>query len=213
MLTAFSKNGGCDQNDATYVSFLNETNCPISSHLFTDPPILNTMKYHVLLLIGVTPFLQLSAESSGPELDNKLKAIMQLYESNKAAVSAELNELKASNEALTRANVDLFKELNKSHDRIKQLEKENALLKTALEQRTKDALRNTGNRSSSTNGKDRLNLNTATADELAALPVIDTALAAQIVLSRPFVSIDEIAAIQHFDSTALKQFAALVTIE
>ncbi len=138
---------------------------------------------------------------------------MQLYESNKAAVSAELNELKASNEALTRANVDLFKELNKSHDRIKQLEKENALLKTALEQRTKDALRNTGNRSSSTNGKDRLNLNTATADEMAALPVIDTALAAQIILSRPFVSIDEIAAIQHFDSTALKQFAALVTIE
>lgn len=154
------------------------------------------MKFIGLLLLGVSPMLPLVGQNSSPNLDSNIKTMLELFEKNQATLKGELADVKNSNSALIKANLNLFKDLKETEGRLRFLEAENAQLRSALARIRRP-----------------INLNTASLDELTRLPTVDTAMANKIISNRPYNSIDEVTLNPHFDPAKLKEIAALITVE
>lgn len=90
------------------------------------------MKQLVLLFLSVVPLLHLTAQTTDPELAEKLKSVMLLFDKNQQALKEEIIELNSSNAALTRANLNLYRDLQSAEDRIRALESENLLLRSKI---------------------------------------------------------------------------------
>lgn len=154
------------------------------------------MKFIGLLLLGVLPMFPLVGQNPSPNLDSKIKTMLELFEKNQANLKAELADVKNSNSALINANLNLFKDLKEIQDRLLFLEAENAHLRSALARTRRP-----------------INLNTASLDELTRLPTVDTAMADKIISNRPYNSIEDVTLNAHFDPAKLKEIAALITVE
>ena len=154
------------------------------------------MKFIVLLLLVVSPTLSLAGQGSSPDLDNKIKMMLELFEKKQAPIRAELTEVKNSNEALMKANLNLFRELKETQAHLNFLQAENQQLRSVLARTSPP-----------------INLNTATLDELTSLPTVDDRMADKIISNRPYSSIDDVALHPYFDPTKLKEIATLITVE
>ncbi|MDA0346033.1 MAG: helix-hairpin-helix domain-containing protein [Verrucomicrobia bacterium] len=196
------------------------------------------MKLIVMLLTGVTPLLPLAGQSADPELSGKLKAVMQLFDKNQAALKEEIVELNATNSALSEANLKLYKELQDSQTRVENLEAEILILKskfsevavrglesaslisstdqnaeTAIEGNTQKNLPKKLPSVDSVPEETLVNINTATAEELAKLPTIDDDMAVQIISNRPYRSIDDLIINQGFGPMKLRRITPFITAQ
>ena len=196
------------------------------------------MKLIVLLLLGVTPFLALAGQSSDDELSVKLKAVLQLFDKNQAALKVEIVELNATNSALGEANLKLYEELQDTLAQVEKLEAENLILKSKISEvavkglesaslisstdqnldppiqgNIQTALSNNLPSADSASEGELININTATAEELATLPSIDDDMAAQIISNRPYVYLEDLIINQEFGPMKLGKVKPFITTQ
>ncbi|MCB1123118.1 MAG: helix-hairpin-helix domain-containing protein [Verrucomicrobiae bacterium] len=203
----------------------------------------------LVLLISILTLSPLASQTNDPELAEKLKSVMALFDKNQKALEEEIVSLTESNEALTRANLNLFKDLQSAEKRIKDLEAENLLLRSkisevavrelesasltsqpgsyAARERTRaDAAIRTENtpprdnaitptpRRANSREPDQplININTASHEELTSLPLIDDAMAEQIISNRPYNTIEDLIINQGFGPMKLRRVTPFVTV-
>jgi DNA uptake protein ComE-like DNA-binding protein len=188
--------------------------------------------------------IPLAAQISDPELADKLKSVMSLFDKNQKALKDEIDELNHSNAALTQANLQLFMDLKAAEKQIQALEAENLLLRSKtsevavrelesaalIPQRQEPFIDNHPIRERPTAtkpsrapqasderpgnlNKSKININTATLEELKSLPLIDEAMAEQIILNRPYSSIEDLIINQGFGPMKLRRLTPLTTVE
>ena len=91
-------------------------------------------QFTILLVLTVGPLLHLAAQSTDPELSEKLKSVLALFDKNQETLKKEIAELKESNQALTEANLNLYQDLVAAEKRLETLEAENVQLRQQLSQ-------------------------------------------------------------------------------
>ena len=203
------------------------------------------MKRSKLLIIAASMLLvQLHAQTPDPEMAEKLKMVMALFDKNQQSLKDEITELNSSNEALTEANLDLYQDLQAAEKQIEDLRSEIETLRsqlaeasvqgiesTALQttevavatETTVDSNEQAGSTSrvtpasllseSPSTTPTLINVNTASLEELITLPLIDEAMAEQIISNRPYNNLEDLIVNQHFGPMKLRRITPFVTIE
>ena len=194
-----------------------------------------------MILAVLISLIQLPAQTEDPELSDRLKSVMALFEKNQESLKQEIAELNASNVALTKANLKLYQDLKSAEEDLKSLEAENALLREKLSQiavnefesaslstpritteeeaneveepPTSNTPGNSPVASTTTSTDPLLNVNTATLEELESLPTIDEAMAEQIISNRPYKTLEDLIINQGFGPMKLRRISPFVTVE
>lgn len=197
------------------------------------------MKRSKLLILAVlVPLLQLDAQKTDPELAERLKSVMALFDKNQQALKDEINQLKDSNTALTKANLGLFQDLQAAEKQIQILLAENETLKNQLRSLSVDTLVTASIQTTqvaaaqeledSINGQvtrpeepesatdtspenPLINLNTASKEELMTLPLIDETMAERIISNRPYKQVEDLIINQEFGPMKLRRVTPFVT--
>ncbi len=192
-----------------------------------------------MLIVG--PLLLLKGQSEDPALAERLQSVMELFDKNQESLKEELAELNESNMALTKANLNLYQDLQSAEKTIESLESENTLLRKKLSEIAVSELESASLQptrlpsssdtteseetvildnsvtspiqSDSTPPENLLNVNTATLEELDALPTIDEAMAEQIISNRPYESLEDLIINQGFGPMKLRRISPFVTAE
>lgn len=195
----------------------------------------------ILLMLIVGPLLYLNGQTEDPELAGKLKAVMAMFDKNQETLKQEMAELSESNIALIKANLALYQDLQSAEKTIESLESENALLRKKLSEiavselesaslqttRSPSSLGTTASDealptsatstspipSDGTTAETLLNINTASLEELDALPTIDEVMAEQIISNRPYKTLEDLIINQGFGPMKLRRISPFVTVE
>ena len=196
----------------------------------------------LLLVFFLSPLLPSIAQESDPELADKLRSVMALFDKNQAALKNEITELKESNMGLTKANLSLYQDLQAAEKRLQSLEAENTRLREQLSQiavrelesvalqstqvavasetvRPTDLTAPTSQPapastpSTAAESENLINVNTASQEELMTLPLIDEAMAEQIISNRPYNNLEDLIINQGFGPMKLRRISPFVTIE
>ncbi|MCZ6671572.1 MAG: helix-hairpin-helix domain-containing protein [Verrucomicrobia bacterium] len=197
------------------------------------------MKLSMLLLFfGIAPLWQLTAQTTDPELAQKLKAVMLLFDKNQQALKEEIIALNTSNAALTEANLKLYLDLQAAEQHAESLASENLILRSkisevavneleaaSLQPQSVSTVANPNARapaavparsaSRANNRPDQplININTATKEQLATLPTIDDSMALQIISNRPYSSLEDLIINLGFGPMKLRRISPFVTVE
>ena len=193
----------------------------------------------LILILSISSNLLLPAQSTDPELADKLKSVMVLFDKNQQALKDEITQLSASNTALTSANLKLYQDLRSAQQVIQDLEAENTMLRskisaavvnelqarpleTALQTQPSarpgavaaaSARQPSGGQVPLNSQNDLININTASKDELITLPLIDEAMAEQIISNRPYNTIEDLIINTGFGPMKLRRVTPYVIAE
>jgi len=192
----------------------------------------------LLLILGIGPLLPLKAQTPDPELSEKLKALMLLFEKNQQALKGEIAELTESNTALTEANLKLYQDLQAAEQRAQSLAAENLILRSKVSEiavkeleaaslqtqpvetvanpparQTAPAPVTTPARVNNNPDKPLVNVNTATLEELVTLPTIDESMALQIISNRPYATLEDLIINQGFGPLKLRKITPFATVK
>jgi DNA uptake protein ComE-like DNA-binding protein len=198
-------------------------------------------QFMMLLIVGIIPLTQLAAQSTDPELAQKLNSVMSLFDKNQKALKDEIAALNASNMALTQANLSLFQDLQSTQKRMEDLESENILLRSKisevairelesaslngirkdppsntlpqLEPRSDEAQSEVSQGDQKSSDGQLININSASLEELLTLPLINKEMAEQIISNRPYSTIEDLIINQGFGPMKLRRISAFITAE
>ena len=188
----------------------------------------------LLILAVILPLLQLDAQTTDPEMAEKLKSVMAMFDKNQQTLKDELAELEETNQALTKANLGLYQELQAAEKQIQTLSAENETLKAQLTTLSVDSFASSPIQTtqvaaaqepeeqivnqpsdlepSTTPQKGLINLNTASKEELMTLPLIDETMAERIISNRPYQQVEDLIINHEFGPMKLRRVSPHVTI-
>lgn len=196
----------------------------------------------VLLVFAIGSLSSLDAQSPDPEFAERLKSVMALFDKNQAELKQQITDLEESNLSLTKANLNLFQDLQAAEQKIKLLEVEIAQLRSELSEANAQQLETAAlqtlqvaaapetletdstisasteesveETSESSSGSNQLvNINTASKEELMTLPTIDEEMAEQIISNRPYTYLEDLIINQQFGPLKLRTVSPHITLD
>lgn len=175
------------------------------------------MRSIIFILAGLTFFP--GAWGAVEELDERLKAVMLLFDKKQSELSARIDQLEIENESL-KSELDQLQALNKS------LQAENLSLRTQLglsadkEIETAASPRNLerlqvypGESKAKAADDSRPNVNMATREELDELPGVGPVIAQRIIDNRPYATVDDLLKVRGIGKTSIEVLRPLVRVE
>ena len=154
-----------------------------------------------LLLLGGLTFLN----ANDLELEERLKAIMILFEKSETSLQEEISSLELQISELTKQNERLKQELSTER-------RKNATSDTLYKAYSTTSMRNTLGQPVGTDSVPLIDINKATKTELLTLPLINGFLADAIIKGRPWESTDDLVQLQGFSPMKLRRVQNLIRV-